>query len=75
MFKLNIPVENKIETIVCNLYLHVDLKVHPQIPVESPIAKQHMQQLEVTLKMRCHEIAAMVCTMLEDDLNKVTTNP
>lgn len=70
MIKINIPVKNNIELMMCDVYLNVDIKLLPMIPPHSKLAEITLTELNTRLKQVGYEIAAMVSERLEETLKE-----
>ncbi len=65
MFQIRIPVNNTVEVVVCDLYLHVDVRILPLCPVQNMQAEVALKGINERLNKVAHEIAGEVATRLE----------
>ncbi|HMI79343.1 MAG TPA: hypothetical protein VK484_11150 [Ferruginibacter sp.] len=65
---LRIPINNTVEIIVADLYVNIQCKLQPQIPVEKTEAKLALQQIEMKINQIFSEAVYKAKKELEKEL-------
>lgn len=66
--EIKIPINNTVEIIIADLYVSVQCKLQPQIPVEKTEAKVALQQIESKINQIFSEAVYKARKELEENL-------
>lgn len=68
--KIKIPINNTIEIVIADLYVNVQCKLQPQIPVEKTEVKLALQQIEMEINQIFSEAVYKAKNELEKALEE-----
>lgn len=67
--RIKIPIDNTVEIIVADLYVNIQCRLRPEIPVEKTEAKMALQQIEAKINQIFSEAVYKAKSELEENLN------